>query len=202
MWDVDIISMSFGFSFAVTSIEQAIKRANDKEIILLATASHPGDNSDLAWPARMPEVISIYATDSYGNKCIFIPNPISHAYNFSVPGQAVKSCWPTSLESSGEMRRSGTSIATPIAAGIVAITLAYVISLLSIRGDEIGLTDLETFKKIRTSSGMSTVLNQMVTEQRNGYDYIVPWHFFGPPGYPNPDITIPNIILRELRRRN
>ena len=51
------------------------------------------------------------------------PDDSSNDDNFSVSGDAVRSTWPAHLKQGTNQRKSETSIATPIAAGIAALVL-------------------------------------------------------------------------------
>ncbi|KAG4438864.1 hypothetical protein IFR05_005653 [Cadophora sp. M221] len=195
-WKVDIISMSFGFEHSVDVIDEAIRLADSNNVIMFAAASNQGGNSNIAWPARLPQVICIYATDSYGNRCDFTPTEATRGDNFAVLGQAVKSCWPPHLGQGGEVRKSGTSTATPIAAGIAAIVLDFFKSALPRWDRHLSEEDVRIFRKLMSSAGMSTVFRQM-KRTRAGYDYIVPWDFLDPKKYQ--DSTVCDIILAELK---
>ncbi|KAF4625406.1 hypothetical protein G7Y89_g12760 [Cudoniella acicularis] len=195
-WGVDIISMSFGFERSVDIIDKAIRFADDRKVIMLAAASNQGGNSTIAWPARLPQVICIHATDSFGNRCDFTPTESPGGDNFATLGQAVKSCWPPHLGQGDETRKSGTSTATPIAAGIAALVLQYVKIALPSLGHEHVNREVGTFSKLRSSAGMSTVFRRMANRKRGGYDYLVPWDFLNPKYQ---ESTVCDIILDDLR---
>ncbi|CZR60317.1 uncharacterized protein PAC_10213 [Phialocephala subalpina] len=196
-WEVDIISMSFGFEQSVDVIDEAIRLADDKKVIMLAAASNEGGNNNIAWPARLAQVICIYATDSLGNRCDFTPTDSPRDDNFAVLGEAVKSCWPPHKRQAGEVRKSGTSTATPIAAGIAAIVLEYVNLVLPQWDRELSKNDAEMLRKLRSSAGMSTVFRQMAKRNRGGYDYVVPWDFLDTKKYKGS--TVCDIILGDLK---
>jgi hypothetical protein len=188
--------MSFGFEHPVDVIDEAIRFADDKKVIMLAAASNQGGNSNIAWPARLPQVICIHATDSLGNRCDFTPTESRRGDNFAVLGQAVKSSWPPHLGQAGEIRKSGTSTATPIAAGIAAIVLEYVKLALPSLDHELSRKDAAILSKLRSSAGMCTVFRRMA-RNRGGYDYIVPWDFLNTTKYK--ESTVCDIILEDLK---
>lgn len=182
-WKVDIITMSFGFDEPVPIIEDAINLADREKIVMLAAASNNGGNDDIAWPARLDKVICIHSTDSYGNPSDFTPTECSYSDNFGILGQAVKSSWPPHLKQGTEIRKSGSSIATPIAVGIAAIVLDFLRHILSARAHRLPESDAVLFRKVRTTAGMSCIFRLMATKRR-GYDYIAPWSLLdvGPNG--------------------
>lgn len=118
-WHADIITMSFGFDDQVTEILKAIEFAS-KHALLLASASNSGGNAGIAWPARCPDVVAVFASDYQGNKYVRNPDPLGK-HNFSVLGDHVEGWKPGTNQ---KEHRSGTSIAAPLAAGITAIILA------------------------------------------------------------------------------
>jgi subtilisin family serine protease len=175
-WEVDIITMSFGFSEEVPVIRSALKNAEREGVILFAAAHNEGGNRDIAWPARMSEVICIHATDGRGNPSPFTPTALTDSNNFSILGQAVKSYWPPGLKEPGNMiRKSGTSTATPIAAGIAAVVLGYTRTRSALlRSNEPSEDEEDITAVLRSASGIRAVF-RLMTRKRKEYDYVVPW---------------------------
>ncbi|KAK4063328.1 uncharacterized protein Triagg1_9479 [Trichoderma aggressivum f. europaeum] len=132
-WEVDVISMSFGFPTCnmddYHELEDALANAHAKRVLLFAAASNSGGKLGRAYPARDQNVIAIHATDTYGNRSPFSPTALSHDINLATVGEAIESAWPVYLldnSSSKALRcKSGTSFATAIAAGIAAFLLLY-----------------------------------------------------------------------------
>lgn len=177
-WDVDIISMSFGLRGPVDGVRGAVAKAHGKGKIMFAAASNNGGNSGRAYPADDLDVICVHSTDGEGNKSGFSPSPHEDALNFSILGEEVESSWPQGVDDHGEIVRqmSGTSVATPIVAGIAATVLAFARNF---QGDDGGSArHKRLMKHLKSPRGMIAILKLMVEKKRDGYDYITPWWLF------------------------
>lgn len=128
-WQVDIISMSFGFPDETSSgcfhLKKAIQMAYYDNVLLFAAASNHGGTLGPAFPARHENVFCIYGSDGLGNSSRTNPTASSIDSNFSTLGEAVESSWPLDGRRDGKLRKSGTSYATPVASGIAAVILLY-----------------------------------------------------------------------------
>jgi subtilisin family serine protease len=168
--------MSFGFPQLDRDIWTAIRHARLREVIFFAAASNSGGNEDIAFPAKHSEgVISVRATCGEGNFAGFNPNPDPDHFNFGTLGEEVSSAW---LATEGNMaRKSGTSIATPIAAGLAALTLEYVGAMLS---EDTWLDEKDRYDlwwQANTLSGiriMFQILAGTAREAPRCY-YVAPW---------------------------
>ncbi|KAF7543665.1 hypothetical protein G7Z17_g10559 [Cylindrodendrum hubeiense] len=81
-WDIDIVSMSFGFSEEVLSIRDAIEyadRVKEGKVLFFAAANNAGQNELELFPEFIDSIISVRGTDYNGN---FEPryNPPSWPY--------------------------------------------------------------------------------------------------------------------------
>ena len=180
--------MSFGFTSEVPVIRDAIDRATmgSHPTLVLAAASNEGGNDGVSWPARHDRVICVHATDSFGNKYQQNPSPSDPRNVFATLGQDVEVVVaPTRKET-----KSGTSVATPVAAGIAALTIACVrvrkkaYMAPSIRFGQSEKTRAalttafnERVRRLGTCDGMSAVFRLMAGSDttRDGYRYIRPW---------------------------
>lgn len=171
-WEVDIISMSFGWPNQVEGyqkVEDAILDASRKGILMFAAASNDGGNKLRAFPARHDEVICVHSTDGRGNPSGFNPTPEKNHHNFSTLGENIDSVWPLKLTKQSDInaptRKSGTSFATPVAVSIAAAMIELVRRELP---DEAA--------KIKRNARMKAVLKLVAGQPRNGYHYLAP-HF-------------------------
>lgn len=159
--------MSFGFHEQHDSIQQAIDEISssdcERKILMFAAASNRGIGFKPTFPSNHPSVTCVYATDGDGNKYRRNPQPISRrSPRFATLGVAVRSA----CIKGGEVRKSGTSFATPVAAAIAALVLEFAIK-----------NDMESkvyHKKLKTKEGMEKIFATMVTENDN-VDFIYPW---------------------------
>lgn len=133
-WDVDIISMSFGWPSSEfddhATLQAAIDKAYFKKILIFAAASNSGARLARAYPASSSQVICVHSTNTYGSRSDFSPTAQLNTINIATVGESVQSAWPTLLcdeQNASECvkSRSGTSYATPILAGISAFLLQY-----------------------------------------------------------------------------
>ena len=89
-WDVDIISISWGINEESNPIREAIIKARQNNIIILASASNEGSNRPITFPANIgyPIVFCIGAADATGTRSNFSP-PAKRMEKFSAIGEAV-----------------------------------------------------------------------------------------------------------------
>ncbi|EQB49027.1 pfs domain-containing protein [Colletotrichum gloeosporioides Cg-14] len=164
---VDIVTMSWGLRSFDHDIDHAIRQATSRGVIFFASASNSGANAPRSFPSFTPNVIAIHATDGMGNRWGGNPTQQPHGPNFSTLGTMIQSIWK-----SKKIYLSGTSFATPIAAGLAANLLAAIISL----GMKPGLEDCldhRVVDKAFSTSGMISIFRSM-SEVRDGYDYVHP----------------------------
>ena len=184
-WKVDVISMSFGFPdkpgktcAVISDAIEKVRKDRDGSVLFLASAGNSWERRK-DFPASHKDVIPIYAADSKGD---FLWSNPTHTgkgpkklgtYGTNIPPSIIKEIqdyFPKADLS------AGTSIATAIAAGIVAMTLSYIAalpSLLKFKGSE------EVCAKLYMKKGMEQMLHAM--SLRTGYrqQFINPIWFWG-----------------------
>ncbi|KAF2733134.1 subtilisin-like protein [Polyplosphaeria fusca] len=173
--NVDIITMSLGYRCENASIKAALRDAFHKGIILFAAASNSGVNPrfPISFPANIRQVICIHSSDGDGNPSLRNP-PSTHDCNLAILGEGVAAAWPQDLftEREDKLRvASGSSVATPIAAGLAALIIEYASQ---------GGSALEIVTKWKRLKHCDEIrkLFQSMTRERAGYLSIAPSSLF------------------------
>ena len=110
----DIINMSWGGGGFSSFGFDIINYANEKGVVLVASAGNYNDNARF-YPAAYPHVISVAATTNYDDKANF--SNYGHWIDVSAPGVSI-----LSLDGDGTYRTSsGTSFSSPIVAGVAGL---------------------------------------------------------------------------------
>ncbi|KAK3613400.1 hypothetical protein LTR56_027907 [Elasticomyces elasticus] len=193
-WNVNILSLSFGFERQIDDIRQALVHAEQNHILVIAACGNFGGRQQWTWPARHQSVLGMYAADGNENLYPRNPTPANDDQRFAALGVAVKGLTPAD----GTVLRSGTSIATPITAGIAGTlihfmrqhkekyleaTCAYSDKGWVIQADSRTPSNamrIEFDRLVRglnTHAGMSAVFLRMKTD-RAGYRVLVPTALF------------------------
>jgi subtilisin family serine protease len=169
--------MSFGIREYNQPLTTAISNALKSQTLLFAAASNDGGNSGRAFPADYPLVFCIHSTDGNGNPSSFNPTAHDKDVNFSLLGENVSSHWPMGQNGYAQTVNvmSGTSVATPIAAGLAASVLSFVRQQdrhVTVENERLG-------PWMKDVHSMELVFNSMVKQRRGaGYDYITPHTLF------------------------
>lgn len=116
--DMDIINMSLGTQEDSPALRDAVTRATNSGIIVVAAAGNDGDLSagdSVDYPGKYENVITVGATDSNNNIAYFSSKGPS--VDVSAPGYNIYS----TLNNGSYGYMSGTSMASPYVAGMVAL---------------------------------------------------------------------------------
>ncbi len=117
-----IINMSFGSSFASQALLEAVQYATQRGVLLVAAAGNSGTTVP-GYPAAMPGVVSVAASDNTGRKTWW--SSYGGTVDFTAPGENVT----TTQFGGGTIQVSGTSFSSPLVAGVAARILAALPSL-------------------------------------------------------------------------
>lgn len=111
-----VISMSLGGPVGGATLDQAIAYATAKNAVLVAAAGNDGTSQPF-YPAANPDVVSVAATDES-----------DHLYSWSNFGAwarvAAPGCNPAPSPGGGYVMFCGTSAATPVVSGLIALALS------------------------------------------------------------------------------
>ena len=115
----DFITMSLGASSSNDQLEKAIQYASLKGSVVFAAAGNSGENTEILYPARYKNVISIGAIDENLSRTSFTCS--GEDLDFLSPGHNIFSIAPNN----GYAIMSGTSMSNPFAVGCAALLLSH-----------------------------------------------------------------------------
>lgn len=116
---VKIISGSFGSKGEDAQITQAVRYAHAKGVVQVYAAGNSGPNSP-NWPGMLPECIAVGASAPDGSVAPFSSSHGDYV-DVTAGGVNVPSCYP-----GGRLAvMSGTSMATPLVAGVIGVACGY-----------------------------------------------------------------------------
>ena len=110
-----VISMSLGSPQPDTALHAAIQRATAKGVFIITAAGNAGRAGSVNYPARWRETVAVAAVDRNGRLSRFSSRGAQ--VDIAAPGQDVLSTY----RDGGYAKLSGTSMAAPFVAGVVAL---------------------------------------------------------------------------------
>jgi subtilisin family serine protease len=121
--NVRVINASWGSTMRSRALEDVIRKANDAGILFVAASGNATTNNDRRphYPSSyaLPNVISVAALDRSDGLAQF-SNYGARTVHIGAPGKDILSTWL-----GGEYEsKSGTSMATPVVAGVAALVVA------------------------------------------------------------------------------
>lgn len=135
---VAVINLSLGGGGYSAALYRAVARARNHEILIVAAAGNDGENNDFvgSYPAnfKLDNVISVTATNAAGELPSY-SNIGPSSVHLAAPGDEILSTSLTDTSYGPYRKLSGTSMASPHVAGIVALIAAAnpSLSLLQVR---------------------------------------------------------------------
>ncbi|MDE5778162.1 MAG: S8 family peptidase [Lachnospiraceae bacterium] len=118
--DIDIINMSFGTNVKSEILEQVIKDAEEKGILLIAAAGNQGQDaeSNIEYPAAFEEVIAVGAINPAGTTSEI--SSVGSELELMAPGEDI----PATGYFDEIIETDGTSMAAPHVAGVASVLWA------------------------------------------------------------------------------
>jgi len=116
-YGVDVINMSFGMRTRSKAMLNAVIRAYNKGVIIVASSGNESKKKSIDYPARYPHTIAVGATNSLRKVAPF-SNQGSYI-DIYAPGDRIVSAWLNS----DYHEMSGTSMATSHVSGAIALLL-------------------------------------------------------------------------------
>jgi subtilisin family serine protease len=121
--NVRVISASWGSTQKSRALEDIIRKANDEGILFVAASGNASADTDRTphYPSsyNLPNIVSVAALDRNDQLASF-SNYGARTVHIASPGKEILSTW---LNNEYE-EHSGTSMATPVVAGVAALILA------------------------------------------------------------------------------
>lgn len=114
----DIINFSIGFGVKDKYIEEAIKYARSKGVLVIVSSGNDNLNCDSSSPASDEGAYTVASVNSYDEKSDF--SNYGTSVNIAAPGEGILSTVP----GEGYEYRDGTSMAAPIVVGVAAMIKA------------------------------------------------------------------------------
>lgn len=130
--EMQVVNMSLGTSSNVLSFHEAVQRAHNAGIVLVAAAGNDYGGA-VNYPAAYSEVIAVSATDSADNLAYF--SSVGPEVDLAAPGVSILSTYKGKTYKT----LSGTSMASPHVAGVAALVLTGAVGVYDLDGD--GLWD-------------------------------------------------------------
>lgn len=113
----DILNLSLGSYYYSYPLEYAVNYAKSKGVLVVAAAGND-DTSEYTYPAALPAVLGVSATDSLDRITQF--SNYGDYIDFAAPGMNIYS----TVSGSKYANMSGTSMASPIVSGVSALILS------------------------------------------------------------------------------
>lgn len=130
---MQVINMSLGTASDVQALHDAVDAAYNAGLVLVAAAGNSGDGdgttNEVIYPAKYSSVIAVAATASDDSTPYWSSE--GEEVELAAPGVDVRSAW----KGGGYETKSGTSMASPYAAGTVALVLTTAVGSYDLDGD-------------------------------------------------------------------
>ena len=169
----DIISMSLGSVYPDPVIREAIEAANAAGIFVIMAAGNEGQPNSVNYPAKFQQGVAVAAYQRNGTIAPFSSQ--GPEVDIAAPGQDILSTYLNG----GYAKLSGTSMATPFVAGIVALLLAQHRG----PGSDHAITNLASLKAVLSHT--ATDAGPTGRDPAYGWGLIDPVTILAPPTQPS-----------------
>lgn len=158
--DADVLNMSFDFTSSSSELSTAVKYANSKGVVSVASAGNDGQYA-FVYPGALPSVVNVASTSNQDTQSTFTNYGAPPVF-MAAPGEGVMTTYPFGTYAAGW----GTSFSTPFVAGTAALMLgangnckpSNVASGLShaaiIYNPELGWGRLDTYQAVQSCHGL------------------------------------------------
>ena len=115
---IQIINMSFGFNEPSSTFQEAVNRAHQAGIVMIAASGNKGTRGRLEYPAQFGETVAITSINQENKISSF--STIGPSVDVAAPGEKITSTW---LNNSYR-ELSGTSMAVAHVTGVAALMMS------------------------------------------------------------------------------
>ncbi|MFV9511316.1 S8 family peptidase [Tepidibacillus sp. LV47] len=115
---INIINMSFGFNEPSSTFQEAVRRAHQAGIVMIAASGNKGTRGRLEYPAQFPETIAVTSINKEDKISDF--STIGPNVDLAAPGEKITSTWTNN----SYRELSGTSMAVAHVTGVAALILS------------------------------------------------------------------------------
>lgn len=119
--DAKVINLSLGGPFPSQIVDDAVKKAIDKGIVIVAAAGNSGDDAP-NYPAAYEGVISVGNIDE--KKKLAVDSSFGASVDVVAPGENIYNAIYEYEKKSSFRHMSGTSMASPVVAGVASLLLS------------------------------------------------------------------------------
>jgi len=144
-----VANMSLGGGQTPT-VDDAVEQSVAAGVIHAIAAGNYADNACYYSPARAPSAITVGATEAADNRASY--SNIGNCLDIFAPGSSITSSWIGSTSATNTI--SGTSMASPHIAGVVALRLGHVTA--DQTGEDISPTGVDVWIKEVATKGVIT----------------------------------------------
>jgi thermitase len=170
----DIINLSLSGPASSSVLEEAVEYAHDLGCVVVAATGN--NNSSVGYPASYPEVIAVAATDSNDQRASF--SNYGPEVDVAAPGVGIRSTYWWGGSTYGWL--SGTSQATPHAAGLAALIWSVspglnntqVESIIKQTADDLGAAGRDNhygFGRINARRALEATAPSLITSPSMGF---------------------------------